>query len=155
MKHYSIYRCVSLLVALLISICVNAQLSDSLFQTKIVSSFRKIVDAPQEKVYLHTDKSYYFAGDTIWLKAYLTNAITHFQSKESRFVYTELINRKNKVIQRIKIPMKDEMFLGSIALPSDIEEGDYYLRAYTHWMLNAAPEYFFSKNIQIYASDQK
>lgn len=152
MKHYSIYRCVSLLVALLISICVNAQLSDSLFQTKIVSSFRKIVDAPQEKVYLHTDKPYYFAGDTIWLKAYLTNAITHFQSKESRFVYTELINRKNKVIQRIKIPMKDEMFLGSIALPSDIEEGDYYLRAYTHWMLNAAPEYFFSKNIQIYAS---
>lgn len=152
MKHYLALHYVSICITLLITLCVNAQSPDSLFRTKIVSSFQNIVAAPQEKVYLHTDKPYYFSGDTIWLKAYLTNAITHFQSKGSRFVYAELINRKNRMMQRIKIPMKDEMFLGSLALPPDMEEGDYYLRAYTHWMLNAGSEYFFSKNIQIYAS---
>ena len=58
----------------------------------------------QEKAYLHTDKSFYLIGDTIWLKGYLVDAQTHKESDaQSRFLYIELINRKNKVIQRKKI----------------------------------------------------
>ena len=57
----------------------------------------------QEKAYLHTDKSFYLIGDTIWLKGYLVDAQTHKESDaQSRFLYIELINRKNKVIQRKK-----------------------------------------------------
>ena len=58
----------------------------------------------QEKAYLHTDKSFYLIGDTIWMKGYLVDAQTHKESDaQSRFLYIELINRKNKVIQRKKI----------------------------------------------------
>jgi|GEM_PF-3502841 len=46
---------------------------------------------PQEKVYLHTDKPYYSAGEDIWFKTYLVNATTHLPYTKSRFVYVELI----------------------------------------------------------------
>ena len=32
---------------------------------------------PQEKVYLHTDKDNYIAGDTLCFRAYVVNASTH------------------------------------------------------------------------------
>ena len=45
---------------------------------------------PQEKVYLHTDRDHYEAGEQVWLRAYLTNAVTHQASTLSRYVYVEL-----------------------------------------------------------------
>ena len=152
MKRHSTFYGLLISVVFSMTISGKAQPVDSVFQKKVVLSFQKVINASQEKVYLHTDKPYYFAGDTIWLKAYSVNAITHFMSKGSRYVYVELINRKNKVIQRLKVAERNDMFSSFIALPSHIAEGDYYLRAYTYWMQNAGPDYFFHKNIQIYAS---
>ena len=69
----------------------------------------------QEKAYLHTDKPFYLIGDTIWVKGYLVDAQTHKESDaQSRFLYIELINRKNKVIQRKKI--KEQMPMDKYAL---------------------------------------
>ena len=103
MKNNRIRYYLSLWVILFVSIFTgNAQQTDTVYMNNIVSSFKQVTNLPQEKVYLHTDKPYYFAGDTIWLKAYLVNAITHFSGNGSHYVYVELINRKNKVQQRIK-----------------------------------------------------
>ena len=75
----------------------------------------------QEKVYLHTDKPFYLVGDTIWLKGYLVNAQTHKESDvQSRFLYIELINRKNKVIQRKKIKEENGHFFNFISLEKDM-----------------------------------
>lgn len=143
----------SFLVMLFISaFTCNAQQIDAVYADKIVRSFKQITNLPQEKVYLHTDKTYYFAGDTIWFKAYLVNAITHFSGNGSHYVYVELLNRKNKVLQRIKIQKHENIFCGLIALPKTLGAGDYYLRAYTHWMLNEKSSFFFSKNLKIFAS---
>lgn len=129
-----------------------AQQTDTVYMNNIVSSFKQVTNLPQEKVYLHTDKPYYFAGDTIWLKAYLVNAITHFSGNGSHYVYVELINRKNKVQQRIKIRQRENIFSSFIPLPKSLEAGDYYLRAYTHWMLNEKSDFYFSKNLKVFAS---
>ena len=32
---------------------------------------------PQEKVYLHTDKGTYMAGDTLWFRSYIVDATLH------------------------------------------------------------------------------
>ena len=117
MKNNRIRYYLSLWVILFVSIFTsNAQQTDTIYMNNIVSSFKQVTNLPQEKVYLHTDKPYYFAGDTIWLKAYLVNAITHFSGNGSHYVYVELINRKNKVQQRIKIRQREDIFSSFIPL---------------------------------------
>ncbi|MCD7941834.1 MAG: hypothetical protein LUH50_18305 [Bacteroides intestinalis] len=89
----------------------------------------------QEKVYLHTDKPFYLIGDTIWLKGYLVDAQSHKEKDaQSRFLYVELIDRKNKVIQRKKIKEKEGCFYNYMPLDNELAEGEYILRAYTTLM---------------------
>lgn len=150
MKRF--WRLLFFLFAVLLTLNVSArQLSDSVFSAKLLSSFKHLTEMPQEKVYVHTDKPYYFAGDTIWLKAYLVNAITHFPDNGSQYVYIELVNRRNTVIQRLKLSSKKTNFSGFIPLSKMVSEGDYHIRAYTNWMRNADSSFFFSKNISIIA----
>jgi len=104
---------------------------------------------PQEKVYLHTDKPYYSAGESIWFKAYATNAATHIPDTKSKFVYVELINAFDSVLYRVKIRKDSLGFSGNINLTPEIPAGDYVLRAYTYWMQNAGPEFFFKKQLKI------
>lgn len=64
-----------------------------------------------EKLYLHLNQPYYGAGDTMWFKAYLTDAVSH--------------------------------------RPDTLPAGEYTLRAYTGWMLNFEPAFFFRRNINV------
>ena len=105
----------------------------------------------QEKVYLHTDKPYYLKGDTIWLKGYLVDAQTHrMKDAQSRFLYVELINRKNKVVLRKKLKGDGGRFHNFLALDRDLEEAEYQLRAYTNYMRNNDEEYFFKQQISVF-----
>jgi len=107
----------------------------------------------QEKVYLHTDKPFYLIGDTIWLKGYLVDAQSHKEKDaQSRFLYVELIDRKNKVIQRKKIKEKEGCFYNYMPLDNELAEGEYILRAYTTLMRNEGEAFFYTKQITIYNS---
>lgn len=103
----------------------------------------------QEKAYLQTDKPYYSAGEDIWFKGYVINAATHIPKTLSQFLYVELINKANKVIYRVKIKKDSHGFAGYLKLAPEIVAGNYQLRAYTYWMQNATPDFFYSKNIYI------
>lgn len=120
------------------------------FPKTLASRFSNLwYHAPQEKVYLHTDKPYYSAGEEIWFKAYVLNASTHFPNTQSRYVYVELIDKSDTVMTRVKIRKDSLGFFGNIKLLPEWPAGKYSLRAYTWWMQNAGPDYFFSKNIFI------
>ena len=76
---------------------------------------------PQEKLYLQTDKVDYVAGETIWLRAFLTDAATHIPSYRSRYVYVELINPFNVVEQRVRLRQDSlNIIHGHIALSSSL-----------------------------------
>lgn len=113
---------------------------------------RKLIDylttTLPENVYLQTDKPYYVVEDTIWLKAYVVNAQIH-QPSPSNFVYIELINRLDSVEKRIKIRKENHAFCGYLPLDKKLIPGEYVLRAYTNWMRNESPDYFFQKTITI------
>ena len=49
-------------------------------EDKLTSYFDIISRIPQEKLYLQLDKPYYGAGESIWFKGYLVNAITHIDN---------------------------------------------------------------------------
>lgn len=105
---------------------------------------------PQEKLYLQTDKVNYVAGETIWVRAFLTDAATHIPSYRSRYVYVELVNPFNVVEQRVRLRQDSlNIIHGHIALSSNLAGGDYSLRAYTHYMKSSGEDYFFRKSIKI------
>src|SRR5688572_9488924 len=51
-----------------------------------------------EKVYLHLDRSYYAAGDTIWFQAYLVNGQSNVPTNTSNNLYVELIAPDAKIL---------------------------------------------------------
>lgn len=104
---------------------------------------------PQEKIYLHTDKPYYSTGENIWFKAYLVNATTHRPDTKSQFIYTELYDQSDKLIQRIKIKRDSLGFAGHIYLDPRLTAGTYYLKAYTHWMRNNSSDFFAHRPVTI------
>ena len=139
------------LLSIAVVLCTPpAYASSGNLTTTIASRFSALWHgAPQEKVYLHTDKPYYSAGEDIWFSAHLVNAATHKPDTRSRFVYVELINKQNNIIQRVKIRRDSAGLAGRIPIPAEIQPDEYILRAYTNWMINATVDFFFSKKLYI------
>ncbi|MDB5089306.1 MAG: hypothetical protein JWR09_3300 [Mucilaginibacter sp.] len=102
-----------------------------------------------EKAYLHFDKPYYAAGDTIYFKAYVTLGDKHELSGLSNVLHVDLIDANNKISQSIKLKVKDGIAWGDLALSPLISKGDYRIRAYTRWMQNEGSTVFFDQTLPI------
>ena len=126
-----------------------SSLSAQTMQDTIIANFSLMERIPKEKLYLHLDKPFYGAGEKIWFKGYLVNAITHQNNAQSNFIITELINRSDSIVERKKIRRNSLGFHNAFTLPATLPAGDYYLRGYSNWMLNEDPDFFFSRNIKI------
>ena len=105
---------------------------------------------PQEKLHLHTDKDSYIAGDTIWLRAHCADAATHRPVAASRYVYVELRDDRGSLVRRIKLLSRDSVYSGYLPTQSLERFGDYSLTAYTLYMRNQGPDYFFKKPLTIW-----
>ena len=113
----------------------------------------QVYNYPQEKIHVMTDKPYYITGDTIWLRAFVVNAVNNQPVDASKFVYVELISPMNSVDMRVKIKERDGVFKGYLPLdPTKIAEGEYTLTAYTMFMQNQGEQYFFKKKVKITSS---
>lgn len=126
-----------------------SSLSAQTTQDTIIAHFNLLKKAPQEKLYLHLDKPFYGAGEKIWFKGYLLNAVTHQDNALSNFIITELINRSDSIVERKKIRRDSLGFHNAFTLPPTLPAGDYYLRGYSNWMLNEEPEFYYSRNLKI------
>ncbi len=104
----------------------------------------------QEKAYLHLDKPFYTSGEDIWYSAYLVDGSSHKSEAESTVLYVELIDPDLNVINHQALKLANGHAKGDIHLPEELTTGKYRLRAYTNWMLNFDPSYFFDKEIAIY-----
>ncbi len=103
---------------------------------------------PQEKVYLHLDKPYYYSGEDIWFKAYLVAGPDHLPSQFSDNVYAELIDSDGNMLFRNRILLDKGFGKGDFELP-ELPSGNYIIRAYSHWMRNFDAEFFFEKEVAI------
>jgi len=117
---------------------------------KIMTKTAKLYnDMPIERVYLHFDKPYYALGDTIWFKAYLTMD-EHQPSPISKIIYVDILTAKDSLVESLKIPVKNSVSWADIALSQfTYKKGNYRVVAYTNWMNNFGPDYFFNKSITI------
>ncbi|MDR3694575.1 carboxypeptidase regulatory-like domain-containing protein [Mucilaginibacter sp.] len=102
-----------------------------------------------EKAYLHFDKPYYAAGDTMYFKAYLTAGENHQPSDISTVLHVDLVNTAGKVDQSINLHVIDGVSWGDFALKDSLPKGNYQVRAYSRWMLKDGPANCFNQAIPV------
>lgn len=106
-------------------------------------------ERPEDRVYLHFDKTFYKPGETIWFKAYVRNGSDLKASAQSDVLHVELINPKGSVEKEIALISKSGAASGDFLLDESMPGGLYKVKAYTQWQKNE--ESFFEKEIQVQA----
>ena len=111
---------------------------------------------PQEQIFIHTDNTCYFLGDTLFYKAYVRRS-DGIPSRVSKVLYVELLNQDGYLVQRQLLELNRGEAHGNFALSDTLYGGYYELRAYTRWQLNwgetehphtdFAEKWFFNKKM--------
>lgn len=136
-----------LLTTLIATVTATAQ---QIPQDRLLDGFaRMYANSLQEKVYVMTDKPYYSAGERIWLRGWVVDAVSHTGQTPTNYLYVDLIDAGDNLVQRIKIKRDSTGFSNAIDLPSDIKAGSYSLVAFTQWQTNWSEDFFFRRRIEI------
>lgn len=131
---------------LLIRFCGHAQTKSDSVQQWFTAYQQQTL---QEKVFVHTDRNFYVAGDILWFKLYNVDAYLHRPLALNKAAYVEIINADKKPVLQAQVALNNGSGSGSFQLPSSINSGTYLLRAYTGWMKNFSADYFFQSPITI------
>ena len=129
--------------------------SDNLIANKAVSALKDfVVEHPIEKAYLHLDHPYpyYVAGESIFFKAYVTMGQINLPSNISSILNVELLDKKDSLLQAVKIELTNGVGWGDFLLPENLQRGTYRIRAFTNWMRNESDPNFFEKYISVSSS---
>ena len=117
---------------------------------EIQSSFNEYKNySLREKIFTHTDKDLYVAGEIVWFKLYVVNADDNKPIDLSKVTYVEILNADQKPIVQTKVELDKGVGNGSLYLPVSLNSGVYKFRAYTNWMKNFDAAYFFEEQITV------
>lgn len=105
--------------------------------------------ALQEKIFVHTDKGAYLTGEIIWFKVYVVDGVLNKPLSLSKVVYVDVLDDAQNPLLQAKIAIHDGRGSGSLYIPVTANSGNFRLRAYTSWMKNFNPDYYFNKTITI------
>jgi hypothetical protein len=125
------------------SVSAQENLMDTL--TKKFELYRK--NNLQEKLYLHIDRTGFVTGETLWFSVYCVNGTTHRPLAMSKVAYIEILDGSNLPVAQCKVELKNATGDGSLFIPASINTGNYTIRAYTRWMRNYDPEFYFHQQI--------
>ncbi|AIZ62928.1 hypothetical protein PK28_03130 [Hymenobacter sp. DG25B] len=102
-----------------------------------------------EKLFLHLDRPTYLSSETIWFKVYAVDGTYGRPLALSTVAYVEVLNREQQPVLQGKIALKKAKGQGSFSIPASLASGTYTVRAYTSWMKNFGPEYYFQQPVTI------
>jgi hypothetical protein len=145
MQYKRPYYCLIMLLAFVCSAAKAQRAVDAI--TKPFDDYRN--SHIQEKLFVHTDKPFYMAGEIIWFKVYATDAQFNQPFDFSKISYVEILTRENKPVLQAKVALNNGTGNGSFQLPYSVNTGNYILRAYTNWMKNGSAEFYFDKDLTI------
>lgn len=121
---------------------VSALLGDSVDEQKnSYERFQK--ENYQEILFIHTDKNYYLAGESIKFKVFCLERLTNTPSSLSRVAYLEILDAENNAHSQAKIELINGSGFGELYLPTSINSANFVLRGYTRWMRNFGPQSYF------------
>jgi hypothetical protein len=102
-----------------------------------------------EKLYVHLDRPVYAARETMWLKIYAVDGTFHKPLVLSKVAYVEVLNSLHQPVLQTQVALRDATGQGALDLPATLPTGRYVVRAYTSWMKNFDPEFYFQTPISI------
>jgi hypothetical protein len=102
-----------------------------------------------EKIYLHTDREIYVAGENLFFKLYLYDEERKNLSRKSKIAYIMICDSGNKKITQLCLLLSGGIGYGSLSLPDTLNTGSYQVIAYTNWMRNFGESGFFRKQILV------
>ncbi len=102
-----------------------------------------------ERVFVHTDKNDYIAGEILWFRPYLIKDAPDSSHNYNHIIYTELLNDKGNAVLQSKTSLKDGQAGGNFYLPTDLATGLYTLVSYTTDMKKVSTGLVFKKRIVI------
>lgn len=111
-----------------------------------IKSIRK---NPIEKIYLHTDKWFYVAGETAWFNAFCVNALSKKPIHQSNTLFVDLVDQYDNTIDQILLNLKEQGLHGRFALSHSLPEGYYWIRAYTRKILHEDSNRIFVQPIYV------
>ena len=117
---------------------------ESKIRTSLTSYYKK---NPQEKIFIHTDKSIYASGQTIWYKTYVT--AYGRPSELSQIAYVQLTDKAGNIQTKNKIQLKNGVSHGNIDLSATLATGWYQLTGFTAWMMNFGQQGFYHQKIYV------
>ncbi len=134
-----------LLLLLLVSGAFAQQPFDSL-----VKAFRQHREtAYQEKLFVHLHRTTVLTGEMLWFKVYAVDGSFHKPSTLSKVAYIEIIDKDNKAVLQSKIRLNENGGSGSVFVPATILSGNYTFRAYTQWMRNFHPDFYYHTTLAV------
>lgn len=102
-----------------------------------------------EKLYGHLDRPVYAARETMWLKLYAVDGTFYKPLDLSKVAYVEVLNSLHQPVLQTQLALHEGTGQGSLDLPPTLPTGRYVVRAYTSWMKNFDPEFYFQTTVSI------
>jgi len=104
---------------------------------------------PLEKIFAHLDRPSYVSGETLWFKLYVVAGPTPQPLASSKVAYVEVLSLQQTPVLQAAVALHDATGQGSLVLPPELASGRYTVRAYTNWMKNSGPEYYFHSTVTV------
>lgn len=101
-----------------------------------------------EKIYAQTDRTFYFPGETLWFKGYITNP-EFKKSTISEVLHAELISPKGDIVANRRLKIENGYVYGEFSISQNWAGGIYKLRLFTSWMKNYGESAYFTKKITV------
>jgi hypothetical protein len=138
-----------LCLPVLLAICLPALTQPAQKDTLRASFERYHAQTAEEKLFVHLAKTFYLAGEIVWFKIYDVDARTNIPLPASGIAYVEVLNKDQKPVLQEKIEMDSGTGHGSFRIPASISSGQYVFRAYTSWMKNFSPDFYYCQPLTI------